>query len=173
MIRQPTKAQRGEAGMPDIFFEDVIVGDAIRTLPYVLPEGELMSFAAAWDPMPMHTDKDFAAAHDGLTAPGIYLLAVKMRLVHSLPVQRSVIASFGYDEVRFHRPARPGDALCLELEWTAKRRSRSRPDCGIVTGRCSLINAAGEVVMSHLDTLLMRLRKNPSPPNSGSPEFGI
>ena len=93
--------------MPDIFFEDVIVGDAIRTLPYVLPEGELMSFAAAWDPMPMHTDKDFAAAHDGLTAPGIYLLAVKMRLVHSLPVQRSVIASFGYDEVRFHRPARP------------------------------------------------------------------
>ena len=48
--------------MPDIFFEDVIVGDAIRTLPYVLPEGELMSFAAAWDPMPMHTDKDFAAA---------------------------------------------------------------------------------------------------------------
>ena len=150
--------------MPDIFFEDVIVGDAIRTLPYVLPEGELMSFAAAWDPMPLHIDKAFASEHGGLTAPGIYLLAVKMRLVHSLPVQRSVIASLGYDEVRFHRPARPGDELTLELEWTAKRRSRSQSDRGIVTGRFSLSNAAGEVVMSHLDTVLMRLRHPESLP---------
>jgi acyl dehydratase len=150
--------------MDDIFFEDVILGATIRTQPYVLPEHELMSFAAAWDPMPLHIDRAFASKHGGLTAPGIYLLAVKMRLVHSLPVQRSVIASFGYDEVRFHRPARPGDEITLELEWTAKRRSRSQPDRGIVTGRFSLMNAAGEVVMSHLDTVLMRLRHPESLP---------
>ena len=148
--------------MDDIFFEDVIPGATIRTQPYLLPEHELISFAAAWDPMPLHIDKAFASEHGGLTAPGIYLLAVKMRLVHSLPVQRSVIASLGYDEVRFHRPARPGDELTLELEWTAKRRSRSQSDRGIVTGRFSLSNAAGEVVMSHLDTVLMRLR-HPGP----------
>jgi len=82
-----------------------------------------------------------------------------MRLVHSLPLQRSVIASFGYDEVRFHRPAHPGEQLTLELKWTDKRRSQSNPDRGIVTGRYSLINAAGEVVMSHFDTVLMRLRR--------------
>ena len=150
--------------MDDIFFEDVILGATIRTQPYLLREHELISFAAAWDPMPLHIDKAFASEHGGLTAPGIYLLAVKMRLVHSLPVQRSVIASLGYDEVRFHRPARPGDALTLELEWTAKRRSRSKPDRGIVTGRFSLSNAAGEVVMSHLDTVLMRLRHPESLP---------
>ena len=150
--------------MDDIFFEDVIPGATIRTQPYLLPEHELISFAAAWDPMPLHIDKAFASEHGGLTAPGIYLLAVKMRLVHSLPVQRSVIASLGYDEVRFHRPARPGDELTLELEWTAKRRSRSQPDRGIVTGRFSLSNAAGEVVMSHLDTVLMRLRHPESLP---------
>ena len=46
----------------------------------------------------------------------------------------------------------------LELKWTGKRVSRSKPDRGIVTGRYSLINAASEVVMSHLDTVLMRLR---------------
>jgi acyl dehydratase len=82
-----------------------------------------------------------------------------MRLVHSLPLRQTVIASFGYDEVRFHRPARPGDALMLELKWTEKRLSQSKSDRGIVTGRYSLINAAGEVVMSHLDTVLMRLRR--------------
>ena len=106
----------------------------------------------------MHTDKAYAAQHGGLTAPGIYLLAVKLRLVHTLPLRNTVIASTGYDEVRFHRPARPGDALRLKVEWLDKRRSRSKPDRGIVSGRYSLINAAGEVVMSNIDTVLMRLR---------------
>jgi acyl dehydratase len=63
-----------------------------------------------------------------------------------------------HHEVRFHQPAHPGDALTLELKWTEKRRSRSKPDRGIVTGRYSLLNAAGGLVMSHLDTVLMRLR---------------
>jgi len=144
--------------MDDIFFEDVIPGAAIRAGPYVIPEDELLNFASAWDPMPMHVDRAFAAKHGGLTAPGIYLLAIKLRLVHSLPLRRTVIASVGYDEVRFHQPAHPGDALTLELTWTEKRRSRSKPDRGVVTGRYSLINAAGEVVMIHLDTVVMRLR---------------
>jgi acyl dehydratase len=144
--------------MQDIYYEDVTPGTALHAGPYVIPEQELLTFAATWDPMPMHIDKAFAAPHGGLTAPGIYLFAIKMRLVHSLPLRRTVLATFGYDEVRFHKSAHPGDALTLELSWTEKRRSRSKPDLGIVSGRYSLINAAGEVVMTHLDTVLMRLR---------------
>jgi acyl dehydratase len=146
--------------MEGIFFEDVTPGTAILAGPYVIPEQELVAFGSAWDPLPIHVDKAFAVQHGGLTAPGIYLLAIKMRLVHSLPLRTSVIASVGYDELRFHRPAHPGDELMLELMWTDKRRSKSRPDRGIVVGRYSLINAAGEVVMSHLDTVLMRLRSS-------------
>jgi len=142
----------------DIFFEDVIPGDTIYAGPYLIPADELVAFASAWDPMPMHVNQAFAARHGGLTAPGIYLFAIKMRLVHTLPLRRTVIATVGYDEVRFHRPAHPGDALKLELKWIDKRRSRSKPDRGIVMGRYSLINAVGEVVMSHLDTVLMKMR---------------
>jgi acyl dehydratase len=154
-------SQRSGCGltqMDDIYFEDVIPGAILHAGPYVIPEQELMTFAAAWDPMPMHIDKAHAAQHGGLTAPGIYLLAIKLRLVHMLPFQRTVIASAGYDEVRFHRPAHPGDALTLEITWTDKRRSRSKPDRGIVTGHYALINAASDVVLSNLDTILMRLR---------------
>jgi acyl dehydratase len=144
--------------MQDIYYEDVTPGAVLRAGPYVIPEQELMSFAATWDPLPMHVDKTFAAQHGGLTAPGIYLFAIKMRLVHSLPLRGTAVATFGYDEVRFHQAAHPGDALSLELSWTEKRRSQSKPGLGIVSGRYSLINAAGQLVMSHLDTVLMRLR---------------
>jgi acyl dehydratase len=144
--------------MDDIFYEDVNPGAVLRAGPYVIPEQELVDFAAAWDPLPIHVDKDFAARHGGITAPGLYLLAIKMRLIHRLPLRRTVIAGFGYDEVRFHRPAHPGEALTLELTWRDKRRSQSKPDRGIVSGYYALVNAAGETVMSHLDTILMRLR---------------
>ena len=144
--------------MDDIFYEDVTPGAVLRAGPYVIPEQELLDFAAAWDPLPIHVDKDYAARHGGITAPGIYLLAIKMRLVHRLPFRRTVIAGVGFDEVRFHRPAHPGDALTLELTWRDKRRSKSKPDRGIVSGRYALLNAAGETVLSHLDTILIRLR---------------
>lgn len=145
--------------MDDIYFEDVVPGARLQAGPYIVPEHELMTFAMTWDPLPIHVDKAYAAKQGGLTAPGIYLLAVKLRLVHSLPFQRTVIASFGYDEVRFLKPVHPGDALMLDLKWTDKRRSRTKPDRGIVTGRYSLTNTAGEIVLSHLDTILMRLRE--------------
>jgi acyl dehydratase len=150
--------------MDDIFFDDVVAGTAIRVGPYVIPEQELIDFGATWDPLPIHIDKAYAARHGGLTAPGTYLLAVKMRLIHLLPLRRSVIASFGYDEVRFHRPARPGDELMLELKWIEKRPSQSKPDRGIVTMRLSLLNAADEVILSHLDTVLMRFGQHRQDP---------
>jgi acyl dehydratase len=83
---------------------------------------------------------------------------VKQRLVHRLPPQ-AVIASLGYDEVRFHAPLRPGDTVVLKQEWVSRRLSSSRPDRGIVTIRFSLVNQAGVTVMSHLDTVLVKRRE--------------
>jgi acyl dehydratase len=144
--------------MDDIYFEDVVPGSTLRAGPYIIPEEEMLAFAATWDPLPIHVNKAYAAQHGGLTAPGTYLLAVKLRLLHSLPLRNTVIASVGYDELRFLRPVHSGEALILELQWTDKRRSKTKPDRGVVTGRYSLIDTAGAVVLSHLDTTLMRLR---------------
>ena len=70
----------------------------------------------------------------------------------------SIIVSFGYDEVRFHKPVRPGDTLTLGIECTDKRASRSRPEAGIITFQLSLTNQQDELALSHLDTVLIRRR---------------
>ncbi|MFC1579851.1 MaoC/PaaZ C-terminal domain-containing protein [Thermodesulfobacteriota bacterium] len=101
------------------------------------------------------------AAFGGLTAPGIYILALKQRLIHQMPEKYAVIASFGYDEIRFHEPVRPGDTLTLVLEWIDRRESKSNRDRGIVTVRFSLTNQTGTTVMSHLDTILVGRRESP------------
>jgi acyl dehydratase len=86
------------------------------------------------------------------------MLAVKQRLVHSLPPQ-AVIASLGYDEVRFKEPLRPGDTVFLKQLWESRRPSGSKTDRGIVTLRFSLVNQSGAIVLTHLDTVLVRRRQ--------------
>ena len=89
----------------------------------------------------------------------MFLLAVKIRLLHQLPEPLAVIAGLGYDELRFHAPARPGDELQLRQEWLDKRESASKPDRGIANSQVSLVNQDGVTVLSHLDSVLLRRRE--------------
>jgi acyl dehydratase len=142
--------------MPALFFEDFVPGSELVSSPHVVDRDELMQFARTWDPVPFHVDE--AAGQDafgGLTAPGLYMLAIKQRLIHTLP-QHQIIASLGYDEVRFHLPMRPGDTIRLKESCLERRESRSKPDRGIVSLKFSLLNQHDEIVMSHLDTILVR-----------------
>ena len=143
-----------------IYFEDMVPGEHMMSPTAVIDRDEMIDFAKRWDPLPIHVDHDLAARDGGLTAPGLFVLAVKQHLIHQLPAH-AVIASFGYDEVRFHHPLRPGDVVYLRYEFVEARPSTSKPDRGVVTVRLSLINHNNnEVVMSHLDTILVR-RKPP------------
>lgn len=144
---------------PILYFEDMVPGERISGQPYRVPKAELVEFARRWDPMPFHIDDEAGkAAFGSITAPGSYVLAVKQWLVHELPERHAVIASSGFDEVRFLEPVRPDDELTLIREWVSKRESQSKPDRGIVTLRLSLRNQFGRTVMTHLDTILVRRR---------------
>lgn len=141
-----------------IYFEDMIPGEYMTTRSVVVDRDEMVDFAKRWDPLPIHIDDAVAAGNGGLSAPGLFVLAVKQHLIHQLP-EHAVIASFGYDEVRFHQPLRPGDEVHLRYEFVDSRPSSSKPDRGIVTVRLSLLKSDGAaVIMSHLDTILVRRR---------------
>lgn len=141
-----------------LYYEDMEPGHGLTSAAHVIDRDELVSFARTWDPLPFHTDDEAGAkAFGGITAPGIYMLAIKQRLVHQLPLP-AVIASLGYDEVRFLEPLRPGDTVTLRQEWVERRPSTSKPDRGIVTIRFSLVNQAGSVVMTLLDKVLVLRR---------------
>ncbi|MFM9885092.1 MAG: MaoC/PaaZ C-terminal domain-containing protein [Burkholderiales bacterium] len=142
-----------------LFYEDMTPGESITSPTVTVDRGEMIEFAKRWDPMPFHIDDEAGkAAFGGITAPGLFVLAIKQRLIHQLSDRHAVIASLGYDELRFHAPVRPDDTLRLNFACLTRRESKSKPDRGVVTVRLSLINQAGVTVMSHLDTILVRRR---------------
>ena len=143
-----------------MFYEDIEVGHSVRVGSYLVDADDIVSYARRLDPLPVHVDEAAArrTMFGGLTASGSHTLAIRTLLLHRVPIQDGVIAAGGWDEVRFHAPVRPGDDLWLEVTWLAKRRSASKPDRGIVTALMKLLNQESAVVLSHKDTIFMRLR---------------
>ncbi|PCH98670.1 MAG: hypothetical protein COB84_01415 [Rhodobacteraceae bacterium] len=138
-----------------VYFEDIVIPQRIEGPSMFLEPSEMVSFAKTWNPLPIH----LVGGSDGIpTASGAMLLALRLRLIHQMDTQLAVIVSFGYDEVRFHRPAYAKDQLTLIMEYLEKRPSSSKPDRGIVTMRQSLLNKNQETVMSLIDTILVRKR---------------
>ena len=95
-----------------LYFEDMVPETTIVGPNVVVELEEMIEFARIWDPLPQHIDENIEQQAFGtLTAPGIYILALKQRLIHQLDEQQAVIASLGYDEVQFHEAVRPNDCL--------------------------------------------------------------
>ena len=139
-----------------LYLDDIVIPSYLHGPGERVERSEMLSFARTWDPLPIHIDEEAAREFGGITASGSFLLAFRIRLIHKLAQQPAVIASFGYDEVRFKAPVFAGDELALRLEFVDCRPSTSKSDRGIVTIRQVLTNQDGKEVMFVRDTVLVR-----------------
>jgi acyl dehydratase len=65
------------------------------------------------------------------------------------------IVGLGVDELKWPNAVRPGDALRLEIEILAARRSKSRPGYGIIRIHNVTKNQRGEVVQSFMANAML------------------
>lgn len=140
-------------------YEDIELHETYRLGPFVLTEKDILDFAGRWDPLPFHTDPEFArtTSRGQVIASGFQLLAICQKLmVGGRPM--AFVAGLGLDEVRFLTSVMPDDRLVLEIEAIAKRESRSNPDNGIVTHAFRLLNHHAEVVLIYKGTGLIEKR---------------
>ena len=143
------------------YFEDFQIGQELPLGRYAVTRGEIVAFAAEFDPQPFHLDE--AAAREtifkGLAASGWHTAAMTMRLlVESDLKPAGGIVGAGFDEFRWPRPVRPGDELWVESEILEVRPSKSRPDQGLVKVRTTTYNQNGEPVQVNVGNLVVPRR---------------
>jgi acyl dehydratase len=134
-----------------LYWEDFVVGSVAEFAPRLVSREEIIAFAAEFDPQPMHMDEDFARTTmlGGLAASGWHTCAIGMRLIADGFITSSAsLGSPGVDEVRWHKPVRPGDRLTLRRTVLETRPLNSRPGWGLVRFRFELFNQAGELMMT-------------------------
>ncbi len=148
----------------DRYFEDYVTG-AVYEYGYItVTEAEILDFAQVYDPQPIHVDREFAAAgpFGGLIASGWHTSAIMMRMFADHCLSRvASLASPGIDELRWPAPVRPGDSLRLRATIVEARRSRSKPDRGLVRTRAELINQREETVL-HLTAMNLIKARHPA-----------
>jgi len=149
------------APIGDRYFEDYQTGTVYEYGYVEVTEAEILAFARRFDPQPIHVDAAFAAAgpFGGLIASGWHTGAIFMRMFADHYVTRvASLASPGIDELRWPAPLRPGDRLRLRATTVETRRSRSKPDRGLVRTRGELLNQDDRAVLSLIAMNLFGLR---------------
>ena len=96
--------QLESAPVPQFHWEDFTPGRVFEHGPRRLPRGEMIAFAAEFDPQPMHLD-EAAAEHTmlgGLAASGWYLCCILMRMcADAFVLDSSSMGAPGVDEVKW------------------------------------------------------------------------
>lgn len=123
---------------------------------------EILAFAREFDPQPMHLDEE-AARHSmlgGLSASGWHTCCLMMRVIaDGFILTSSSMGANAVDEVKWHAPVRPGDALTVRATVLDTRVSQSRPNMGIVSMLFEVFTGEGKKVMTMKSPLLMALRE--------------
>ena len=138
------------------FFEDSPEGGVFEFGEIAVSEADILDFAHRFDPQDMHTDLDAAEKGEfgGLIASGWHTGSMMMRMFADHYLPKGGLASPGLDELRWVRPVRPGDRLRLRITVLDARRSRSKPDRGLIRSFVEVLNQDKEPVMT-LRTLTM------------------
>jgi acyl dehydratase len=142
------------------FFEDYVEGATYVCGSFTITEEEIIAFAGLYDPQMMHIDRRLAAEgpFGGIIASGWHTVARTMRLVVDNFLPHDGLAAPGIDELRWPRPVRPGDTLTLHATVQQARRSRSKPDRGLIHALLEVVNHDGDVVMSMKPMNFVRVR---------------
>lgn len=148
--------------MTDYYLEDFEPGRTYTSPSRTVSEAEALDFARRYDPQYFHLDP--AAARDsvfgGLVLGGFQTAAISWALVQQTRMfDASAIAGIGVDELRWHKPVRPGDTLRCDFMLLDARASRTQTDRGIARFRYELKNQRDEAVLSLV--IIQMLRRRP------------
>ncbi|GAA3757965.1 MaoC family dehydratase [Terriglobus aquaticus] len=147
----------------ELYFEDFHLGQKFQSAePVRVSAKEIMEFAEKYDPQPFHLDENAGKSSffRGLAASGWLTAAIVMRMrVDTIRVHGGMIGA-GVEEIRWTEPVRPNDQLRTETEVIGLRRSKNRPELGLVTIYTLTLNQRDEVVMKSTVKFLAPLRSN-------------
>lgn len=146
--------------MTDLYFEDFTPGRVFETEPWPLAADDILAYARNYDPQPFHTDPEAAAKTQfgGLIASGFQTVAIASgQFVRTGILSAAGKGGPGMDDIRWHRPVRPGDVLHTTATVREGRASRSKPDRGFVVFDLETRTDAG-LVLTLSVTVMLGLR---------------
>lgn len=148
--------------MPGKFYDDLEPGMTFRhSVGRTITEADNVLFCSiTLNTQPLHINEDFASKTEFGQRIVNGLLTMSLVVGISIPdlTDGTIVANLGYESVKHPRPVFHGDTIYAETAIVARRESKSRPDCGIVTMTQTGRNQRGETVVEITRTVLFLKR---------------
>lgn len=143
------------------YYDDLQVGATIELGSTTVTKEEIIAYARAFDPQPLHLDEE-AAKHTmigRLCASGWHSCVILMRLnCEGYLLEAACYGSPGLEEAKFLKPVFPGDRLSGRFTCMSKRMLASRPNVGLARLLFELVNQDGDIVVTWDVNQLMGVR---------------
>jgi len=133
------------------YFDDLKEGEPLHCQPVVMTREEIIDFGKKFDPQPFHVDENAGreSIFGGLVASSLHTLAACTRVVVEAQGNVAILSGVGMHSVKMFNPVRPGDVLSVDAGWTELKKSKSKPDRGFGSIKCTVANQRGEPVIEY------------------------
>jgi len=141
------------------YFEDLREGERRELGTVTVDREEIIAFAEQYDPQPIHTDPEAAAAgpYGGVIASGWHTAALCMRrLVEGFLSETATRGALGVDELRWRTPVRPETELTIRGEVVATEPWDET--AGLARCRVTATTAEGDEALSMVGLVLFARR---------------
>ena len=134
----------------DLYFEDFTIGRKFETEQRIVSQDEIIDFGRKFAPLPYHTDPEGAKnfMFGELVAAGFHTCAISFGLFIEAGVFSScAMGSPGFDNLRWKKPVRPGDALRVTATVTETSPARDESGRNLIKLLFETSNQDGEPVL--------------------------
>ncbi len=135
--------------MDSLYFEDYEIGMELETSGRTVTEADIVNFAGlTGDWNPLHTDEEFAkkSFFGKRIAHGTLIFSITIGLLTRLGfIERSILAFYGIDRLRFTNPVFIGDTIKTIAKVV---EVKDKDTYGVVTLEAKTVNQKGDVVLT-------------------------
>ena len=141
-----------------MYFEDIELGMTMEVAPAVIDKQKMMDFARIYDPLPLHTDEEYAKASPfgALIAPGVMsFMSVWAKFLEQDFFGDELLAGKS-TKIEWVRPVYADDILMGRAKITnlVKRNARN----GLVEISVEAFNQHGDLVLTDVTEAIVKCR---------------
>ena len=144
-----------------MYFDALEVGMTVQIAPALIEKEKMMAFARTYDPIPLHTDEEYAKASPfgALIAPGVMsFMSVWARYLEQDLFGEELLAGKS-TKIEWHKPVYAQDVL--HGKATITRLEKRNPRNGLVEISIEAYNQHGVLVLTDVTEAIVRCKETP------------
>ena len=142
-----------------MYFEDLKLGMAVQIAPAFIEKEKMMDFARVYDPIPLHTDEEYAKASPfgALIAPGVMsFMSVWAKYLEADFFGEELLAGKS-TKIEWHKPVYAGDVLSGTAKITGLTPRNEKN--GLVEISIDAYNQKGQLVLTDVTEAIVKRRR--------------